>query len=42
MPQPIDFTPKEPQPEGGCQSRQQYLQLAQRIIGEPTMDYAKL
>ena len=42
MPQPMDFTPKEPQTEGGCQARQQYLQFAQRIIDEPTMDYATL
>ncbi len=42
MPQPIDFTPKEPQTEGECQARQQYLQFAQRIIDEPTMDYATL
>jgi hypothetical protein len=42
MPQPMDFTPKEPQTEGGCQARQQYLQFAQRIIDEPTMDYTTL
>jgi hypothetical protein len=38
----MDFTPKEPQTEGGRQARQQYLQFAQRIIYEPTMEYATL
>jgi len=42
MAQPMDFTPKELQTEGGRQARQQYLQLAQHIIYEPTMDYATL
>jgi hypothetical protein len=42
MPQPIEFTPKEPQTEGGRQARQQYLQFARRIIDEPTMDYSTL
>ena len=42
MPQPMDFTPKEPQTEVGRQARQQYLQFAQRIIDEPSMDYATL
>jgi hypothetical protein len=38
----LDFTPKEPQKEVGRQARQQYLQFAQRIIDEPTMDYGTL
>lgn len=42
MPQPMDFTPKEPQKEVGRQARQQYLQFAQRIIDEPTMDYTTI
>ena len=42
MPQPMDFTPKKSQTEVGRQAWQQYLQLAQRIIDEPTMDYAAL
>jgi hypothetical protein len=42
MAQPMDFKPKEPQTEGGRQARQQYLQFAQHIIYEPTMDYATL
>ncbi len=42
MPQSMDFTPKEPQTEGGRQARQQYLQFAQRIIDEPTLDYTTL
>jgi hypothetical protein len=38
----MDFRPKESQTEVGRQARQQYLQFAQRIIDEPTMEYATL
>ena len=36
------LTPKEPESEVGRKARQAYLQFAQRVIGESTLDYPTL
>ncbi|MCG8364000.1 MAG: hypothetical protein MJA27_11795 [Pseudanabaenales cyanobacterium] len=36
------LTPKEPESEVGCKARRVYLQFAQRVIRESTLDYPTL
>ena len=38
----MDLTPKEPANERGVVARQQYLELARVVIGEPQIDYGTL
>ena len=38
----MELTPKEPANERGVLARQQYLELARVVIGEPQIDYGTL
>jgi len=38
----MGLTPKEPANERGVVARQQYLELARVVIGEPQIDYGTL